>query len=134
MDVQVRVIDPFTAPMVLTCDTEEEKKVIVAMLAKLYISANSKTDKLQSTIELVAEAIDDKIAQDAASRNALNKLHSALSKVLKDADKVTPAEADGLIDVLEQKVEASSLGNGENARMAGVSEDGVTEAHDFLVE
>lgn len=128
--------------MVLTGGTEEDKKALLAMLGKLYISANSKTEKLQSTTELVVEAIDCKIAQDAPSRNALNKLHLALSKALGEAEKVkrdsedtsAPTEDDGLTTVQEQGLKRSFMANEEDIEMDGSRDEGVTEVQDSLLE
>ena len=131
------------APIALMGDTEEDKKALLAMLGKLYITANSKTEKLQSTTALVVEAIDSKAAQDAPSRNALNKLHSALSKASGEAGKVKPISEDtlapsggddGLTTVEEQRVEESVMANEEHLRMEDVQDEGVTEEKDSLLE
>lgn len=129
--------------MVLTVDTEEDKKALIAMLGKLYITANSRTEKLQSTTGLVVEAIDNKVAQDAPSRNALNKLHSALSKALGETGKVNPISKDtlapgggndDLTTVGEQRVEESVVATDEDVRMGGIEDVGVTEIQDSLLE
>ncbi len=62
--------------------TEEEKKALITMLSKLYITSNSDPTKIEAAKDLAAEAVDSKIATDAPSRNALNKLYTALSKAL----------------------------------------------------
>jgi len=62
--------------------TEEEKKALITMLSKLYITPNSDPTKLEAAKDLAAEAVDSKIATYAPSRNALNKLYTALSKAL----------------------------------------------------
>ena len=143
MDVQVRDFnDHGHALMVLMGDTEEERKAFIAMLGKLHISAKSKTKKLQSTTELVAGAIDKNIAQDAPSRNALNKLHSALSKALGEARKVVPDAEDtqaaagdgGLTTLQEQRVEESVMADEEDVRMEGLDDEGVTEVQDSLLD
>ena len=143
MDVQVRGFnDHYHALMVLMDDTEEEKKALIAMLGKLYISAKSTTKKLQSTNELVAGAIDKNIAQDAPSRNALNKLHSALSKALGEAGKVVPDSEDtqaaagdgGLTMLQEQRVEESVMADEEDVKMEVLEIEGVTEVQDSLLE
>ena len=54
------------------------------MLGKLYITPTSDGEKLQTALDLTAEAIDIKIAADATSRNTLNKLHAALIKAIGD--------------------------------------------------
>ena len=128
--------------MMLMGDTEEERKACIAMLGKLYISASSKTKKLQSTTELVAGAIDKNIAQDAPSRNALNKLHSALSKALGEVGKVVSDAEDtqaaagdgGLTTLQEQRVEELVMADEEDVRMEGLDDEGVTEVHDSLLE
>lgn len=120
--------------------SKEDKKALMAMLGKLHITANSKTEKLQSTIELLVEAIDNKIAQDAPSRNALNKLHSALSKAIGEAGKSKPDTLapvggdDGLIVVEEQGGEESVVATEEDVGMEGVEGEGVTKARDSLLE
>lgn len=65
----------------------EEKKAIIPLLGKLYISPSSNSEKLQTAHELVVEAIDLKVANDAPSRNAFTKLLNALVKVIGDAKK-----------------------------------------------
>ena len=98
------------------------------MLGKLYISANSKTEKLQSTTGLVVEAIDGKVAHDAPSRNALRKLLSVLSKALGDAEKVKPIAVDssapaggddGLTAADELMIEGSIVAKEEGVSMGG---------------
>lgn len=68
----------------LTTGIEEERKVLITMLGKLYIPADADPEKLRGVYELVAQAIEDKIAGDAASRNALNKLEVSLGKIVGD--------------------------------------------------
>lgn len=143
MDVQVRKLDCFLGPMVLMGNLEEEKKALIGMLGKLYITANSKSEKLQSTTELVVEAVDNKIAQDAPSRNALNKLHSAMNKALGEAGKSKPMQEDtlgpvgrddGLTAVDEQVVEEYSMAHDGDIRMEGVKDGGASEVQDSLLE
>lgn len=129
--------------MVLTGDTEEDKKALIAMLGKLFITPNSKTEMLQSTTELVEEAIVNKVAQDAPSRNALNKLHSALSKALGESGKVNPISEDTLapaggddgLTMLEgQGGEESVVGTEKDIGIEGIEDEGVTVAQDSLLE
>ena len=61
---------------------EEEKKALLSMVSKLYITGNSNPEKLQSVHELVVEAVELKVATDTTTRNGLNKLEAALSKAL----------------------------------------------------
>lgn len=65
------------------------------MLGKLYITANSSTEKLGTVNELVIEAMDGKVASEASSKTALNKLHLAIGKALGEAGK------EGRMDVRE---------------------------------
>ena len=111
------------------------------MLGKLYVSADSGTEKLQSTTELVVEAIDGKVAHDAPSRNALRRLLSVLSKALGDAEKFKPVavdssapagEDDGLTAVDEQITEGSMVANEEGVRMGVNGAESVTEVQDFI--
>ena len=77
------------------------------MLGKLYITPTSTPEKLQSAFELVAEAIELKIASDAGSRNALSKLHVALSKALGETSPVSPrkrAAREGATALKEEEV------------------------------
>ena len=111
------------------------------MLGKLYISANSETEKLRSTTELVVEAIDGKVAHDAPSRNALRKLLCVLSKALGDAEKVKPIAVDssapvrgddGLTAVDEQMIEGSIVATEEGIRMGVDGDESVTEVQDSI--
>lgn len=62
----------------------EEKKAMLPLLGKLYVTANSSADKLKTAKDLAAEAIEMNIVNDASSRNGLNKFHTALVKVIGD--------------------------------------------------
>lgn len=123
-----------SAPTVLIGVTEEDKKALIAMLGKLHITANSKKERLQSTIELVVEAIDNKVAQDAPSRNALNKLHLTLSKALGGAGKSKPDKLAPVGGDEEQGVEESVVADEKDVGMEIVEEEGVTKAQDSLLE
>ena len=124
---------------VLTETTEEDKKALIAMLGKLYITPNSNAEKLQNTAALVVEAIDDKIAGDATSRNALNKLHMALNKAMGEAGKAKivpegdlPTVGDGLT-VMD--VDESVVGDeGEVQEEVGEVEDVPAEKDSLLEE
>ncbi|KAL8874308.1 MAG: hypothetical protein Q9174_000348 [Haloplaca sp. 1 TL-2023] len=74
--------------------SKEERKALLTMVGKIYVSPTSSPEKLQALSELVAEAIDAKIATDAATRNALNKLHQALGKILGDLEPAKPSIED----------------------------------------
>ncbi len=59
---------------------EDERKLYISLLGKLHIAATSDVEKLQAVSRLVDEAIEDKIACDATTRNTLNKVQTALAK------------------------------------------------------
>ena len=118
---------------------EEEKKALISILSKLYITANSDPTKLQTALDLAAEAMDLKIASDAPSRNALNKLHTTLSKAVGENGKVgkggegttvmetrqeevTVAD-EGLTVVEEEGAEVGDVDEGEETKMQGVEEE-----------
>lgn len=54
------------------------------MLGKLYITPHSSfsAEKLHIVANLAQEAIDNKVAADAPSRTALNKLHTMIKKAM----------------------------------------------------
>jgi condensin complex subunit 3 len=55
------------------------------MLGKLHLSVSSPDPALLRTVlELVAEAIESKVASDATSRNALAKIQTTLLKLMHD--------------------------------------------------
>ena len=55
------------------------------MLSKLHLSVSSPDPGLLRTVlELVAEAIESKVASDATSRNALTKMQTTLLKLMHD--------------------------------------------------
>ncbi|KAH8146781.1 uncharacterized protein LAJ45_09155 [Morchella importuna] len=78
----------------------EEKKCLLSTLAKLYIPADANPEHLRTLYELVARAIEENVAQDAPSRNALNKLEVSLGKIVGDLAAaaedtvIVPAEGD----------------------------------------
>ena len=119
----------------------EDKKASIAMLGKLYITANSNTEKLKKATELVIEAIDHKIATDAASRNNLNKLHLALSKAMGEPgkskkgieDTLAPLEG-GRTMIEAQGAEEIILANENDVKMESVEDEGGTEAKESLLD
>ena len=113
---------------------EEEKKVLISMLGKLYITANSASEKLTTVFELVVEAIDNKIASDATSRNALNKLHTALSKAIGESGNIRTQSDEGITvagQEVERDTEAPAQDLEDETRMELVEED---EATGFPIE
>ena len=123
---------------------EEEKKTLVSMLGKLYITANSASERLSTVFELVVEAIDNKIASDATSRNALNKLHASLSKAVGESRNLRAqsgesmimarqeVEKDGEVPVqdLEDETEMNLV---EDEGATGFPEEGVTGVQDSIM-
>ena len=110
------------------------------MLGKLYISSNSTTERLQTTNKLVIEAIDQKIASDATSRTALNKLHLALGKALGERDK-TKKEADGSVLPVNEGGLMSVEENGafapredDDIRNMDVEDESITQEGDSILE
>ena len=117
----------------------EEKKALITMLGKLYITPTSDGEKLKVARDLTAEAIDVKIATDAASRTALNRLHTALVKAIGDsavAGKIIEEERaiqDELM-VAGQHSPPESTGIGDDSIMNDVKMEMTTEAGDTLLE
>ncbi|KAL8740558.1 MAG: hypothetical protein Q9190_006759 [Brigantiaea leucoxantha] len=121
--------------------TKEERKAMISMVGKMYITPVSSSDKLEAVRELVVEAIDSKIATDAASRNALSRLHVALSKAIgetgkgrqsnEDSDDKTAAE-----DVQETASIFNSGGNlgSEEAELEVNDIESATEDRDTTLE
>lgn len=125
----------------LTTVIEEEKKPLLSMLGKLYITANSNPEKLSSVSELVAEAIDLKVATDAPSRNALTKLHGSLGKVVGEAGAVKKRVEEGatVLDegktiAEEDEAEAPALASEEDVKMEIEEQEDMTKLKDSLLE
>ena len=108
--------------------TEEDKKALTLMLGKLYITANSSPENLAKVNELVIEAIDGKIASEAASRTALNKLHLAVSKAIGEAGKgrraVVEEVAEPEVAPEDGAVEITKIG--EAVEATGVRDENLT--------
>jgi len=66
--------------VMLTNIAEEERKAYISVLSKLNYNPEGSAEKLQEVLRLVTEGVDDKVAADTASRNALNKVQAALIK------------------------------------------------------
>lgn len=65
--------------------SKEEKKVLFSVLGRLHMPAGGcDGERLKSVLELVAEAVDTKVASDATSRNVLTKLQTQLLKQMHD--------------------------------------------------
>ena len=117
----------------------EDKKALIAMLGKLYITSKSSAGKLHATIALVGEAIDDRIANDAASRAALNKLHLALGKAIRAAGEAKSSPNDTLAGFVlstieDQEADELVLDSDQDIKVEMPEVDGVSEAKDSLLE
>ena len=117
----------------------EEKKALITMLGKLYITPTSDGEKLKVARDLTAEAIDVKIATDAASRTALNRLHTALVKAIGDSAVAGKISEEGRaiqdeLMVVGQHSPPESTGIGDDSIMNDVKMEMTTEAGDTLLE
>ncbi|KXH29642.1 hypothetical protein CNYM01_11667 [Colletotrichum nymphaeae SA-01] len=62
--------------------SKEEKKVVAPLLGKLYISPTSTEDKIREVYDEITIAVNDKLVTDTTGRNALNKIHVSLGKIV----------------------------------------------------
>ena len=62
--------------------TEDEKKILAPLLAKIHVSPASTEAKIREVYSEVSTAIDDKLIADATGRNALYKIHVSLGKIV----------------------------------------------------
>lgn len=115
---------------------EEERKVLLTMVGKMHVTANSSREKLEAITNLVAEAIDAKIATDTTTRNALNKIHLALTKALGELDTVRPRIEDRDADqtVAGNEVDVEEASEVEDTKMEVEEDDAVTQGQDTLLE
>ncbi|KAL9119245.1 MAG: hypothetical protein Q9187_004205 [Circinaria calcarea] len=132
---------------------KEEKKVLIPMLAKLYITPNSNPEKIQTAFDLAAEAIDLKIASDALSRNALTKIHSSMAKVIgenqvnkqkESSEGVTVRENETVMAMEDEaedeeedekkNIESPALGSEEETKMEMVADEGPTQVKDSILD
>ena len=121
--------------VVLTEGKGEERKTLITMLGKLYITPTSDRQKLQTVLDLSAEAIDMKIASDATSRNALNKLHSALTKAMGESGLARRSVGDATVAAEHQEDGAlDATGAGDDTRMDIVKEEAMTVAGETVLE
>ncbi|KAI4163677.1 MAG: hypothetical protein LQ342_002711 [Letrouitia transgressa] len=95
--------------------TREEKKALISMLGKIYVTSNSSPERLEEVYYLVTDAIDGKVAVEAVSRNALAKLHLALSKAMGEASKTRTGSEDSHDQTTTEDVQdaVSTLGPNE---------------------
>ncbi|KAL0931630.1 nuclear condensin complex subunit [Colletotrichum truncatum] len=59
-----------------------EKKIVAPLLGKLYISPASTETKIREVYDEVSIAVDDRLITDTTGRNALNKIHLSLGKIV----------------------------------------------------
>ncbi|KAF2021119.1 ARM repeat-containing protein [Aaosphaeria arxii CBS 175.79] len=82
-----------------TC-TRDEKKPLLSLLTKLYISSTPSKheaayiDALRDLHQLVSEAVEAKLGLDATSRNYLAKLETSLTKRLGEVEAATQAQGE----------------------------------------
>ena len=61
---------------------KDEAKALLSMVGKLFVSAHSEPELSKAVLDLAKEAVEEKVAPDATSRNALNKFVTALEKAI----------------------------------------------------
>ncbi|ROW12594.1 hypothetical protein VMCG_00132 [Cytospora schulzeri] len=66
--------------------SKDEKKVVAALLGKLYISPASTEEKLRELYAEVSEAVETNLISDTTGRNALYKIHVSLGKIVNGLD------------------------------------------------
>ncbi len=106
------------------------------MLGKLYITSNSSTEKLQGISDLVAEAIDAKVATDTTTKNALNKYQLALSKVLGEVHSARSTIEDQPMEatIADNEAKMEEVSEVDNTTMQVDEEQAVSGAQDSLLE
>lgn len=66
--------------------TGEEKKVVAALLGKLYISPASTESLIRELYAEVSAAVERNLIPEAVGRNALYKIHVSLGKIVNSLD------------------------------------------------
>ncbi|KAG6365350.1 hypothetical protein INS49_006960 [Diaporthe citri] len=66
--------------------SKDEKKVVAALLGKLYISPASTEEKLRDLYAEVSDAVETNLISDTTGRNALYKIHVSLGKIVNSLD------------------------------------------------
>ncbi|EAA33696.1 ARM repeat-containing protein [Neurospora crassa] len=78
---------------------KEEKRIMAALLAKLYIPSGSSSSnpsspiKIRDVYALVTNAVENNLLSDATSRNALYKVHVSLGKIVNALDAAAEQDA-----------------------------------------
>ena len=62
--------------------SKEEKKALLGMVGKMYVTANSDGEKLRAVLELAREVGESKAVAEAVSRNAVAKLVAGVEKAI----------------------------------------------------
>lgn len=88
--------------------SKDEKKILLAMLGKLYLPASSADiEQVKSILDLLAEAVDTGVARDNVGKTALSKLQTQMSKIVQasvgDDAEVQPTVAATEASVDEQE-------------------------------
>lgn len=63
---------------------KEERKHLISVFGKLYIGPSVPVDRLRQIHDLLTEALDGKVANEATARNLLTKLQISVSRLLLD--------------------------------------------------
>lgn len=114
---------------------EEERKALMPNLGKLYISPSSTHKRLEGVRDLAAEAIDSKVAGDAPSRTALNKLYISLNKALGQVEKPkTTAAEDTEVSMADVEGETSPAVTNEAEQGSARDETAVPEQDSMMEE
>ena len=104
-------------------------------MGKLYITPTSTWEKLQSVYDLVTEAIELKIAPDAACRTALTKTQVALGKAIGEAPqtirKSTVQEGMTILEGAVTKADETQLAEAEKEDVDVKMEDIIEECTDI---
>lgn len=56
--------------------------MVAPLLGKLYISPTSTEEKIREVYDEITIAVNDKLVTDTTGRNALNKIHVSLGKIV----------------------------------------------------
>jgi condensin complex subunit 3 len=91
--------------------SKDEKKVLFSVLGRLHLPPGGcDGERLKSVLELVAEAVETKVASDATGRNVLAKLQTGLLKLMHDV--MTLERGGGGVE--ETVVESTEVGRDED--------------------
>jgi condensin complex subunit 3 len=86
--------EPFTGSITdKNAAAEEEKKIIAALLGKLYVSPASSEPETREVYAAVCDAVENQLLSDATGRNALYKIHVSLGKIVNNLDAAAEAAA-----------------------------------------